>query len=237
MHLQSCSIVTSQSISVLTQSQFWIALRNSFHHGLQALHYQVTAAIPRHSANRGRQSNGAGIFGKPCGRLTWTHFHLISSSIKNTHSIFPHFWSHLLIPRFPQSRQLGAYSVPSSIISSHLRCCETCGASFMVSSVQLGFVISLHWPRSGASLGSPNRHLKVVVWLCSTTICGQIGCIYIQSDTVIMDAILEGREYCDCNKEENDKCNTICIWTSDTPSAKYILVSGRLQECLRGCGV
>ena len=54
------------------------------------------------------------IFGRPMGRYTASHFHLIFSYKKNTHSMFPNFWSHSLFARF-----LGS-SWPSCIIFSHL---------------------------------------------------------------------------------------------------------------------
>jgi hypothetical protein len=60
------------------------------------------------------------IFGRPRGRLTASHFHLILSYNENTHSIFPNFWSHSLIPRFRGSMQLRGSSRLSNIISSHL---------------------------------------------------------------------------------------------------------------------
>jgi len=75
---------------------------------------------------RGYRGNGGGmsdveyIFGRPRGRQTATHFHLILSYNENTHSIFPNFWSYSLFPRFRGSTQLRGSSRLGSIISSHL---------------------------------------------------------------------------------------------------------------------
>jgi len=63
-----------------------------------------------------------------------------------------------------------------------------------------GSIISSHFP-SGASLCALNGRLQILLWLCSTTICGQIDCMYIYTDTNIMHPIFGGSESCDCNKD------------------------------------
>ena len=69
--------------------------------------------VRRYIGNRGGMSDVGYTFGRPRGRSTVSHFHLLLSYNKNTHSIFPNFWSHSLFPRFRGSSWLG------SIISSH----------------------------------------------------------------------------------------------------------------------
>jgi hypothetical protein len=76
--------------------------------------------VRRYRGNRGGMSDTEYIFGRPQGRQTASHFHLILSYNENTHSLFPSFWSHLLFPRFRGSMQLHGSSRPCSIISSHL---------------------------------------------------------------------------------------------------------------------
>jgi len=60
------------------------------------------------------------IFGRPRGRLTASHFHLISSYNDNTDCIFPNFWSHSLFLRFRGSMQLRGSSRLGSIICSNI---------------------------------------------------------------------------------------------------------------------
>jgi hypothetical protein len=65
-------------------------------------------------------SDAEPIFGRPWGRKTASHFHLILSYNENTHSISPNFWFHSVFPRYRGSAQLHGSSRLGSIISSHL---------------------------------------------------------------------------------------------------------------------
>jgi hypothetical protein len=62
-------------------------------------------------------------------------------------------------------------------------CHEWCGGMLMVGSLPSISVVSPQQPASGASVGSPNAHLQVLIRLCSTTICVQTDRMYIRRDT------------------------------------------------------
>ena len=132
--------MASKCISKLDRSQSPSSYPNSLNHGLQVhlwvhsiyvskclsntldqVHLQgATAVVRRYRANRGGQSDGEYIFGRPRSRLTSSHFHLLLSYNENSHSIFPNFWSHSLCPRFCGSAQLHGSPWQGGIISSHL---------------------------------------------------------------------------------------------------------------------
>jgi hypothetical protein len=57
--------------------------------------------------------------------------------------------------------------------------CERCGGILMVGCLPSSSVVSPLRPPSGASPGSLNGCLQVLLRLCSTTICDQIDYIYI----------------------------------------------------------
>jgi len=120
--------------------------------------------------------------------------------ISNTHSVFPNLWSHSLFPRFRGSTQLRGSSWPGCIISSHLlptllqlELLSLTNSVWMSRAVWWNVngglslpsssIVSPQRPPSGASLGSLNGRLQVLLRLCSTTICGQIDHMYIYSDT------------------------------------------------------
>jgi hypothetical protein len=71
--------------------------------------------VQRNRGNAGGMSVAEYIFGRPQGRLTASHFHLILSYIENTHSINPNFCSHSLFPRFHGFTQLPGSSWPGSV--------------------------------------------------------------------------------------------------------------------------
>jgi len=62
-------------------------------------------------------------------------------------------------------------------------CRERCGGVLMVGSLPSSSIVSLQWHPSGVSLSSLNGCVQVLLWLCSTTICGQIERMYIYAET------------------------------------------------------
>jgi len=82
----------------------------------------------------------------------------------------------------------------------------------MVGSLRSRSIVSPQRPPRGASLGALNGSLQVLLRLCSTTIRGQNDRMYIYRDTDIMHALLYGSKLCDCNKDEYDRRNALCLW-------------------------
>jgi len=64
-----------------------------------------------------------------------------------------------------------------------LGCHNRCHGVVMVGSLFSSSIVSPERPLHGASLSSLTGHGQVLLWLCSITICGQIGHIYIYSET------------------------------------------------------
>jgi len=108
--------------------------------------------------------------------------------------------------------------------------CARCGGMLMVGSLPSISVVSPQWPPSGASLGSVNGCLQVLLRSCSTTICGQIDHMYIYWDTEIMHTILWGSESCYCNKDEYNRQNALCLWNPKNPCCENTAPS-LLQSC------
>lgn len=44
------------------------------------------------------------------------------------------------------------------------------------------FIVSSHWPPSGASLSALNEHVHVLVRVCSSTMCGRVEHRYIYTE-------------------------------------------------------
>jgi len=90
-------------------------------------------------------------------------------------------------------------------------CRERCRGVSMVGSLPSSCIVSPQWPPSGASLSFLNVHDQVLLWWCSSTICGQIACKYIYTETYIIHAILWCSESGDCNKDEYDKTKCLVV--------------------------
>ena len=123
--------------------------------------------------------------------------HLIFISSRHTMKIHTQFF-----PTFKLTRSVWDFMDPhdqvvSNLLTFFLRsssynpspsqllfvCCDRCGEMLMVGSLPSSSLISPQRPPSGLSLGSLNRCLQVLLWLCSTSICGQIDHMYIYRDS------------------------------------------------------
>jgi len=111
---------------------------------------------------------------------------------------YPRVDRHLLIFISSGSTQLCGFSRPGSIISSHF----------------LPRLLELEPFSLTNSICALNGRLQMLLRLCMTTICGQIDRMYIFSNSYIMHAILLGSESCDCNKDEYDRRNALCLWNT-----------------------
>jgi len=120
VHLQTRSITASKCIFQFTRPWSPSAYPNKLDHGLQVYHQGASVGVEIFRGNSGGMSDAEYMFGRPRGRYTASHFHLIFSYKENAHSIFPNFWSHSLFPRFFGSTQLRGSSQLGSIISSLL---------------------------------------------------------------------------------------------------------------------
>ena len=60
---------------------------------------------------------------------------------------------------------------------------KRCGGVLMVGSLPSSSVVSPQRPPSGASLSSLNGRVQVLLWLCLTSICGQIDRMHIYTET------------------------------------------------------
>jgi len=150
--------------------------------------------------------------------LTSAHFHLILSYYENTHTIFPNCWSHSLCPRCCDRRnwkdhqcQVVSHLLTRFLCSSNqnryfswvpFRCRRRCGGLTIACALPSSSIVSPQRPPSGVSLSSLNGRVHMLLWLCSTTICGQIDRMHIYTETYIMHAILWCSKSCDCNKDE-----------------------------------
>jgi hypothetical protein len=54
-----------------------------------------------------------------------------------------------------------------------------------------------------------NGRVQVLCWLCWSTICSQINCMYISGETMLMKAIFWGSESCDCKKDEYQRQHSL----------------------------
>jgi len=143
----------------------------------------------RYRGNRGGQSDGEYIFGRPCGIYTSSHFYLILSYDENTQSTFIKFLSHSLCLSFCGS------STPGNIISSHpIPMLYEPERLFLRNSVWM-----LNW------------RIQMLLRLCSSTICSQIDYMYLYTETSILYAILWHCKSCDWNNDEYDKTKFLVV--------------------------
>jgi len=84
--------------------------------------------------------------------------------------------SYLLTPVLHSSRQNHSFTwIPFG-------CQDGCNRVLMVGSLSSSSVVSPQMPTSGASWSSLTVCFQAVLWLCSITICGQFGCMYIERE-------------------------------------------------------
>jgi hypothetical protein len=88
-------------------------------------------------------------------------------------------------------------------------CCKRCGGVLIVGSLPPSSIISPQLPPSGASLHDLTGCVLVLIQLWPITICGQIDCMYIFTETCRMHAILWCSKSCDSNK--NEYTETKCL--------------------------
>ena len=213
VYLQICLITASKCISKLTWSRPQSVSPNSPDYGLQVriqVHLQVYGDTRVTEVDRVTESIYLAVPGVD------RHWHLISISSYHSMTIHTLSFPTLVLTHSvrdfmdPQS-QVVWYVLTQYLCSSNQKRSfwwipfgfhKRCGRVLMVGSLPSSSIVSAQRPPSGASLSSFNRRVQVLLWLCTSTICGQIDRMYIYRETYIMHGILWCSESCDYNKDK-----------------------------------
>jgi hypothetical protein len=92
-----------------------------------------------------------------------------------------------------------------------LGCHDRCDGVLMVSSLSSRSIDSSQRPSRGVSWNYSPGCCQVLLQLCSITISGQIGHMYIYSEIKIMHAILWCTKPCYCSKDEYNKTKCLVV--------------------------